>query len=264
MSIERIFCALLTASLLAACASTKPVSAPEPASTPAPAQSAAAEEIFHEALQWSRNSAEHRAVYEQIFTVATRHLEELAAGHETGSWAVSIDADETLIDNSTYEVEISQRGETFDQQTWNEWVHREEAPATPGAVTFTAKVKSMGGIVAVVTNRRTHQCAATADNLRKDGIVFDVVLCRLDDGEKEPRWEALSQGTTAQWPDAQFSGKNDYGPLTILMWLGDNIGDFPDHDQETRHREGPMYEYGDKFFILPNPLYGSWESNPKQ
>ena len=47
------------------------------------------------------------------------------------------------------------------------------------------------------------------------------------------------------------------------MWLGDNIHDFPGLDQELRFASPEeLAEFGDRFFILPNPLYGSWRGNP--
>jgi 5'-nucleotidase (lipoprotein e(P4) family) len=224
----------------------------------------ATDEVVHGALHWGRNSAEHRALYEQTFRLAAEHLDELAQKYEPGTWAVSADADETLIDNSQFEIEIRKKGDSYNQENWDDWVRREAAPATPGAVEFARHVKNAGGYLAVVTNRRTGHCAPTAENLRREGIVFDIVLCRTDDGEKEPRWDAIANGTASQWPEAQPGQNPIAGPVTIVMWLGDNIGDFPDHDQEIRRQEDPILEYGDRYFVFPNPVYGSWEANPKQ
>lgn len=250
--------------LLAGCATatSKAEAVPEP--DPQPETERPVDEVFHEALHWSRNSAERRAIYEQTYRFAGQRIEELAEGWEPGSWAVSLDADETLIDNSPYQVAIGKRGEKFGRESWNAWIQERSAPAFPGAVEFTQRVKSLGGVVAAVTNRRDHQCAPTADNLRDVGITFDVVLCRVKTGEKEPRWEALVDGTTAEWPGVQFNGDAKLGPVTVLMWLGDNIGDFPDQDQEIRNSESPLTDFGDRFFVLPNPMYGSWEANPKE
>jgi len=238
--------------LLIGCASAPPGAGPD------------ADEVVHGALHWGRNSAEHRALFEQTFKLAAERLDQLAENRAPGTWAVSIDADETLIDNSQFEVEARRKGESYNQENWDAWVRREAAPATPGAVEFARHVKASGGVIAVVTNRTASHCAPTAKNLKQEGIVFDVVLCRTDDREKEPRWDALKDGAASQWPQAQFGQNPVSGPVTILMWLGDNIGDFPDHDQEIRKQAEPMSEYGDRYFVFPNPVYGSWESNPRQ
>lgn len=249
--------------LLVACAHSAPQ--PKPQSEPAPvvASPESGEHIYN-ALHWARNSVERRAIFEQTYALAAKRLEALAEGREPGTWAVSADADETLIDNSPYEVEVSQRGASFSPDTWDAWVQRRAAPALPGAAEFAELVKALGGIVAVVTNRDAHQCAPTADNLEQVGIAYDVVLCRAGDSEKEPRWDALEKGAAGQWPQAQVKGDSAPGPVTVLMWLGDNIGDFPLQNQDVRYSAAPLTDFGTRFFVLPNPVYGSWEDNPRR
>jgi predicted secreted acid phosphatase len=127
----------------------------------------------------------------------------------------------------------------------------------PGAIGFLERVRALGGLVAVVTNRGESQCEDTRENLRSQSIPFDVLLCRPDgvNGEKEPRWEALEAGTA-------ISG---LPPVEILVWVGDNIGDFPDLDQSARDAdEAAFAPFGERYFILPNPVYGSWENNPER
>ncbi|MCP4200600.1 MAG: HAD hydrolase-like protein [bacterium] len=200
-----------------------------------------------------RNSAEYRAVYEQTFRLAGEVIEARATGRERGTWAVAVDADETLISNSLQSKERALGSQESFEEVWDEWVKRREAPALPGAKRFLERVHSLGGRVAVVTNRRQHHCEATADNLRDLEMAYDVILCRADVGDKRPRWRSVQQGTT----DA------DLPPLEILMWVGDNIHDFPGLDQELRFASPEDFSgFGDVYFVLPNPLYGSWEENP--
>jgi predicted secreted acid phosphatase len=46
------------------------------------------------------------------------------------------------------------------------------------------------------------------------------------------------------------------------MWVGDNIQDFPRLRQDVRTQGDSVFaEFGDRFFVLPNPMYGSWERN---
>ena len=250
--------ALIVPLLLVACAGTPP--AAEPMSQTADDS----QDWYSEALHWTRTSAEHRAILEQTFKLAAQRIEVLAAGRAPGTWAIAADADETLVDNSQYDLEVKRAGEEFNTESWHAWVRREAAPALPGAVAFIDRVKALGGVVAVVTNRRTEVCAPTARNLKDVGIAFDVVLCREEDGQKEPRWDAVAAGQTTEWPEAQFSDAGAPGPVEILMWLGDNIGDFPDLDQSARQQPGELEGFGDRFIALPNPMYGSWEDNPKQ
>jgi predicted secreted acid phosphatase len=61
----------------------------------------------------------------------------------------------------------------------------------------------------------------------------------------------------------QGTADADLPPLEVLMWVGDNIQDFPGLGQNLRMMAGPSYgRFGERYFLLPNPMYGSWESNP--
>jgi 5'-nucleotidase (lipoprotein e(P4) family) len=239
---------LLVAFAMAGCASTAqmPVMATDP--TPPSATT------LPPAIHWSRNSAEHSALIRQTYRLAGEKLRGMTAGRATGSWAVIMDADETVLDNSTYQKERAAIGEGYTSESWNAWVRRIEAAALPGASDFIASVRALGGRVAIVTNRTEAVCAETRDNFVRVGIVVDVVLCRApDSSDKNPRFRAVQEGTTGA----------DLPPLEVLMWVGDNIQDFPGLDQNLRMMAGPSYgQFGERYFLLPNPMYGSWEGNP--
>ena len=232
--------------LTAACASTPPP-APAPAAQPAAAPTAAP--VLPKQIRWVQDSAEYRAALVQTYRLATAALERRAAGRPAGSWAVAIDADETLISNVQQSAEAVGVEGSFEEQ-WDAWVERREAPALPGARRFLERVGELGGRVAVVTNRRERHCPQTADNLRAIRLPFDLLLCRGESRDKNPRWRSIEDGTASP----------DLPPLEIVMWLGDNIHDFPGLHQGLRSA-GPeaMTDFGDRFFVLPNPLYGSWE-----
>lgn len=236
--------------LVAACATPAPAPAPPPsasATATAPAQSAS--------LHWMRTAAEHRAVFLQTYEAAAERLAELVEGRDPFSWAISIDGDETILDNSQYQKEREALGEGFTTESWNAWVRRQEAPALPGAVEYLETVRSLGGRIAVVTNRDESVCVATEDNLRRERVPYDVVLCKPVGGasDKSPRWQAIERGTAAE----------TLPPLDLVMWVGDNVGDFPGGTQAWRDApEAALEPFGDRFWVLPNPAYGSWEDNP--
>jgi 5'-nucleotidase (lipoprotein e(P4) family) len=199
-----------------------------------------------------RDSAEHRALSFQIFRAAGAQVEEAAATRERGTWAVIADADETLIDNSAYQVERERQGLGFTRESWHLWTERREAVPLPGATSFLARVRDLGGRIAVVTNRRESECADTEAVFRTHGLVYDVILCRPDDGpsDKNARFEAVATGTTpAGLP-----------PLEVVAVLGDNIRDFPGQSQALMEEGDEAFtDFGARFFAFPNPMYGSWE-----
>ena len=51
-------------------------------------------------------------------------------------------------------------------------------------------------------------------------------------------------------------------PLDVLMWVGDNIQDFPRLTQSIRTAADSAFaDFGETYIALPNPMYGSWERN---
>ena len=248
---------------LAACRSAAPAAppraAPAPVATPAsPAATTAATTAATRppsgAIRWSRESAEHRALYLQVYAAATQHVEQEAARRAAGSWAVVLDADETVIDNSLYQLERDRAGLPFDGPSWHAWTKRREALPQPGARAFLLRVRELGGRIAIVSNRTASECPDTEAVFQKHELVYDVMLCKPDAGpsDKNPRFEAVARGTTpAGLP-----------PLEIVAFLGDNIYDFPGLSQELRKQDDAAFSaFGARFFALPNPMYGSWERN---
>ncbi len=203
-------------------------------------------------VHWVRTPAEHRISFLRVYEAATVAVEGAASG-VTEPWGVILDADETVLDNSLYQLERARLGLGYTIESWNDWVRREEAPLLPGALAFIRRVKELGGRVAIVTNRLDEVCAETRRNLTAEGVPFDVVLCRTDGSEKETRFAMVEEGATAA----------GLPPLRVLAWIGDNIEDFPGGEQGLRDvPEGSLQGFGTRYFVLPNPMYGSWTSNP--
>jgi 5'-nucleotidase (lipoprotein e(P4) family) len=163
-----------------------------------------------------------------------------------------MDADETVLDNSEFERRIAESGEAFEESMWSDWVREEAAGLVPGAARFIATVERLGGRVAIVTNRDADLCPATRRNLDALGIRPTVILCETETGEKEPRFQRIQEGTA----------ENGVPPLAVLAWIGDNIGDFPDLEQDIRDVSDSSFDaFGRRYFVLPNPMYGSWLGN---
>jgi 5'-nucleotidase (lipoprotein e(P4) family) len=216
----------------------------------APPSAAPVQAALADPVHWVRTSAEYRALALQTYRSATRALEEQAAGRAAGSWGVILDADETVLDNSQYQKEQNARGKSFDAETWRAWVARREARAVPGAGAFLARVRELGGRIAIVTNRTQAECPDTQANFRALELPWDVMLCKADRSEKEPRFEDVAKGAAGQ------------PPMDVLLFLGDNIQDFPGRRQALRQGAEDGYEpFGRRYFVLPNPMYGSWERN---
>ena len=239
---SRTVAAIAAFASLAACA---PVSVSAPAVI-APAVQFA--QVVPKEIHWFRNSAEMRGIYLEIYHLAADRLDVLAAENAPQTWAVIMDADETVLDNSAFEKELGRA--PYTEKAWSAWVERKASGALPGAVEFTRTVHRLGGRVIIVTNRDSAQCGATRENLKADSIDADLVLCRTTTGDKNPRFEAVVAGTAS--PSLRA--------LKVLMYFGDNIQDFPKLSQALRDGADAGYaNFGKSWFLLPNPMYGSWE-----
>jgi 5'-nucleotidase (lipoprotein e(P4) family) len=223
---------------------------PQRSALPAPVTTSVASDSLPNDVKWVRRSAEYRALTRQVYAVAGDRLPELARGLPARSWAVILDADETVLDNSEYQRRLAVSHAPFDSKGWTAWVNERAAAAVPGSLEFTKLVHSLGGRVAIVTNRSMAECEATRENLHAIGIEADVVLCQPpSEGNKNPRFQRVQSGTAATGLPA----------LAVVEWLGDNIQDFPSLTQAARTDSTALNEFGKRYFILPNPMYGSWE-----
>jgi 5'-nucleotidase (lipoprotein e(P4) family) len=221
---------------------------------PTPTAAPAARAVLPESIRWVRAAAEHRGLFLQTFAAAQTRIRELANGRSPGTWAVILDADETILDNSTYQMRRAAAGLTFTAESWDAWVQEEKATALPGASDFLQAVRGLGGRIAIVTNRDDAVCDATRRNMEALLLAADMVLCRVNRvSDKNPRFEAVQRGTAMP----------GIGPLDVVAWLGDNIEDFPGLKQDIRDRPADAFAaFGRTYFLLPNPMYGSWERLP--
>jgi 5'-nucleotidase (lipoprotein e(P4) family) len=241
---------------LGACASTAPTTEPatpgSAAGVTAEPPSAANAAARHREVHWFRTAAEYRALAVQVFRDAGEAVRDGVRDREPGSWAVIMDADETILDNSEFERRIAESGVEFEESMWSDWVREEAAGLVPGAAGFIALVHELGGRVAIVTNRDEELCPATWSNLAALGVRPAALLCETETGEKEPRFRMVREGTAAE----------GLPPLEVVAWIGDNIGDFPDATQALRDAPDPALDlFGRRYFVLPNPMYGSWMGN---
>ena len=237
--------------LVAAALGCSPAARQAPAMAPTPAPGAS----YPTELRWFRTSAEYRALTLQTFRAAANQLAIASEGLAKGSWAVIFDADETLLDNSEYQKRLGEAHARYSDSSWAVWVRESAAPAVAGAAEFTRQIHTLGGRVAVVTNRAEPLCDVTRQNLTAVGVEADVVLCQQPGvGDKNPRFRSIQSGTATP----------GIPPLNVLEWVGDNIQDFPMLTQAARNNPALLAEFGVRYFVLPNPMYGSWEKNPDQ
>lgn len=220
------------------------------AHAPVPAPTIASANSLPNDVKWVRVSAEYRALTRQAYVFAGERLPELARALPAQGWAVILDVDETVLDNSEYQYRLAVAHSAFDAKRWTAWVNERAAVVIAGALEFTKLVHSLGGRVIIVTNRSQVECDPTRENLRTVGVDADAVLCQpAGESDKNLRFERVQNGTAVPGMPR----------LTVVEWVGDNIRDFPKLTQTARGDTTALGEFGRRFFMIPNPMYGSWE-----
>ncbi len=231
-------------------------------------------------LLWVKYSAEYRAITEQVYATATRDLPRFV---EDSSWsvipgqddaahlpvAVILDVDETVVSNIDFQL-------TFDRPFANwkldEWTRSTDATPVHGVKEFVEAARAAGVTVFFVTNRpceprdgsgdRCPQRRSTVDDIGEVGIATDTDHVLLSE---ERGW------------NREKSARRSYIAQThrVIMLIGDDLGDFvpcvrrkpyaPCTDPATAADRLAMVEehghlWGNGWYILPNPMHGSWTS----
>lgn len=250
--------------LLTACASTEVESQPKP----------------DHAILWAAYAAEYQAASMQVYGEATRDLPHLLAdkswtalpGHEGATGkppAIILDVDETV--TSGVDMELTMVPFTTLRQ--HQWSLSHKAIPVRGVVDFVNAAQSFGVEVFFVTNRPCElldgnpdtcpQKQATTNHIAELGIETDSEHVLL--AKEQPDW------------DKEKLTRREYIAKThrVIMLFGDDYADFvacsrakprtPCTKVATRaSREATLDTYkdywGNGWYILPNPMYGSWTS----
>lgn len=250
-----------------------------PTPPPAPPTPPAADTEPDLAVRWVRDAAEYRALARQAYTSAAKDLDGMvddpywsALPEQTDAVglrpAIIFDVDETLVTNVMFQVGLTP---PFRNSKLDDWNAANKAVAVPGAPEFVQLARDSGVTVFFVTNRPCEakeanpcpQKAVTIEDLNEAGIPADATNVLMANerpewtGEKKVRRDLIAQ------------------EFRVIMLIGDDLGDFipcirarpvapctepatkASRQQETeRHRA----YWGNGWYILPNPMHGSWTS----
>ena len=270
----RLMPSLLAAALLVGCASqaTKPEPLPAPQTPPMTEEPATppADDSLN-ATAWFQTSVERDLVYRAIYRAAAAQLPAALADTRWDALqkedrdgdvrklppAIIVDVDETVLDNSPYQARQIREQRGYDDANWGVWVNERKATALPGAAEFLNAAAKRGVTIFYISNRTADQAQATLDNLRATGFP-------IQDAN-----QFLGLGTVVEGCEQEGSEKSCRRQLVgrryrVLMQFGDQVGDFVQIVANTpdgrRAAIAPYADWiGQRWWVLPNPLYGSWE-----
>lgn len=205
------------------------------------------------AILWQQHSGEYRALCYQAFTLAKMQISE-AIRQNSGvgkPLAIVTDIDESILDNSPQQAQDLLDHTTYTEKSWKNWTAKASAKALPGAVSFFQYAAQNGVHIFYVSNRSQDELSATIQNMQTAGFPqadAQHVLMKAESSDKEPRRLAIAQSHQ------------------IVMLVGDNLNDFDrmfykqNADRRSQLVADHQMLFGTKFIILPNAIYGDWES----
>lgn len=202
------------------------------------------------ATLYMQQSAEYKALCMQTYSMAFQSLLSQLKGKPTMP-AIVLDIDETILDNSPYTAWQIVNHQNYTPQTWKNWSSLSEAEAIPGAVEFLHKADSLGVYLWFISNRSQDELKATIANMLKLGIP-----------QATPEHYMLKTNTSEKTARRDSVLKLGY---TVLLYIGDNLADFEgiwdygSNAERTEAVESRNSMLGKKYFLLPNPVYGTWE-----
>ncbi len=221
-----------------------------------------------QATLWVQNAAEYDAITMQTYATAMRTL---PLPLEDSFWTASLnqeesenfmklppaiimDVDETVLDNSPFQARMIKQGKDFNTEDWNAWCKEANAEAIPGAVEFANYAANRGVTIFYITNRGYEVEEATRQNLIDEGFPVSNSIDNIMTNGEEPGWSS-SKTERRQQVEENYR---------VVMVIGDDLNDFmPAKDITQKKRTELVKEnsewFGRRWFILPNPVYGSWE-----
>lgn len=214
---------------------------------------------------WMQTSVEYEMICRQTFTSAihvvekalldkswTAALEQMdSMNYDDLAPAIIVDVDETILDNSPFQARLVKNDKIYSDSLWKIWVKEEKAHSIPGAKEFIHAVKDLGIQVFYVTNRQEKE--PTVKNLQK-AIDSTITLSDVLMKNENPGWGSDKTSRRA------YIAKTH----RILTLIGDDYNDFAYLGKvvpEKRKEKADSHEsyWGKKWFILPNPTYGSFD-----
>ena len=203
-----------------------------------------------QATYWYQSAAENAALYHQGFNIAKDRIDEIAKMKHSKTPAVVLDIDETIIDNSFFQVESIRKGIPYSDERWSNWVKKEVAKPVPGAVRFIEYALEKNVSVIYITNRDESLRESTLRNMAAIGfpdVPSDNYLFKTTVSDKSERRAFMAE------------------KYELLLFMGDNLSDFSAvfDDRSEKNGFGAVEENSDKFgrnfIVFANPTYGDWQ-----
>jgi len=229
---------------------------------------------------WVKYAAEYRALTEQVYATATLALPGFVAdtswsampgqrdaGHLPA--AVILDVDETVVSNVDFQLTYEP---PFANWKLDEWTRSTVATPVSGVKAFVDAARARGVEIFFVTNRPCEPVAGNADPCpQKQSTLDDIAEVGID---TDADHVLLSE--ERGWNREKLA-RREYVAAThrVIMLIGDDLGDFIPCIRNKAYApcttaasaadrlamvDEHAHMWGNGWYILPNPMHGSWTS----
>ncbi len=206
--------------------------------------------------------------------------------------AIILDLDETVIDNSGFQAFGVITGVQYRPELWTAWIefqgiNKAAGRTVPGAPEFLARMKEIGVTPIFISNRTVGHEPPTIKVLERAGIDVNDIENRLflryhkaeevERGREVARSQGLRPGSLEERAVLEGEGLKEarrrlmQEKYDVVAYFGDVLGDFEpylalaeDSRREFEQRQDLADQHkdmwGSTWFVLPNPMYGSWSA----
>ncbi len=230
-------------------------------------------------LLWVKNAAEYTAVSTQVYKTAELALPRLI---EDTAWsalpgqsdaahlptAIILDVDETVVSNVDFQLEYER---PFANWKLNSWSSAAAATPIPGVRQFAQAAQRAGVTLFFITNRPCQPIAGIDDPCPQKQTTLDDIA---EAGIETDADHIMLSGERPEWGREKLVRRKLIARShRIIMLIGDDLSDFipcvrkkaaaPCTESATvasRQRSIELFRkyWGNGWYILPNPMHGSW------
>jgi 5'-nucleotidase (lipoprotein e(P4) family) len=201
---------------------------------------------------FQQTAAEYRALCYQAYNLAQLRIDQIPRKTlRKEKLAIITDLDETILDNSYSEAQLIKEGKQYTPASWKEWMSRSATTAVPGSVEFLQAAARKGITIFYISNRDIADVPSTLidlQHLQFPNADTAHMIFKGKESTKEPRRLQVAEN------------------YKVIMLMGDNLTDFMNvFEKKTiaerfAETDKVKEEWGRKFIVLPNAIYGEWEN----
>jgi 5'-nucleotidase (lipoprotein e(P4) family) len=200
---------------------------------------------------YQQRAAEYKALCLQSYNIARFRLDEALRSNDGKPKAIVTDVDETVLDNSLYAAQRGLKGKDYESKSWTEYINLAISDTIPGALSFLQYAGSKGVEIFYITDRKEFERAGTLRNLQRF---------------RYPNADEVHLLTKNSIPGKEARRQQVLTTHDIVLLLGDNLSDFSNlfdkkpYEERMNAVNAITPELGGKFILIPNPIYGDWET----